>query len=183
MKHTGTVEIITKRLLLRPFKMEDADAMFNNWANDEDVSRFLTWLPHEDVNVTQEVIEIWVNNYDQADNYQWAICFKDNPDSPIGSFSVFSINEQIKSVEVGYCIGKKWWGQGIVAEAFSEVIELLFKQVGVNRIASYHHVDNPRSGRVMEKSGLQKEGLLREIALNNQGKLVDMVIYSILKSD
>lgn len=183
MKHTGTVEIITERLLLRPFQMEDANAMFNNWANDEDVVRYMTWLPHKNVDLTQSIIEVWVNKYNQDNYYQWAICFKDKPKSPIGSFSIISIDEQIKAFEVGYCIGKKWWGQGIITEAFNEVIQLSFNQIGANRIFAYHHIDNPSSGRVMEKCGLQKEGHLREVALNNQGELIDLILYSVLASD
>lgn len=81
-----------------------------------------------------------------------------------------------------YCIGGKWWGQGIVPEALHAVMKYLFEKVQVNRIEAGFDANNPNSGRVMEKVGMQREGLMRQAGRNNQG-LFDLVFYAILRED
>lgn len=181
MNHTGSIVMETDRLILRPFQLEDAQTMFDNWANNEEVTRYMTWNPHGKVEVTQSIIQSWLEGYKDDDYYLWAICLKNQ--EVIGSISATKPHEKIKSSEIGYCIGQDWWGQGMTAEAFRAVIDLLFNQVGLNRIYAYHSAGNPNSGRVMEKCGLKKEGYLRQADLDNQGQLIDKVLYSILASE
>ena len=63
MKHLGTVRLETPRLILRPFVLADAQAMFDNWASDPRVTRYLSWQPHESVGASRELLKIWVNSY------------------------------------------------------------------------------------------------------------------------
>ena len=90
--------------------------------------------------------------------------------------------ENIQCVHMGYCIGRKWWHQGITSEAFTWVIRFLFEKIGVNRIEARHDVDNPHSGGGMMKCGMTREGILRQAGRNASG-ICDMAVYSILKSD
>jgi ribosomal-protein-alanine N-acetyltransferase len=62
LNHRGTVILETKRLILRPFTVEDAEAMFRNWANDPQVAHYLSWQPHADISVTRLVLEEWEKN-------------------------------------------------------------------------------------------------------------------------
>jgi len=181
MEHKGTAAIETSRLLLRRFRKRDAPAVFANWANDEMVTKYLTWPPHKSVAVTEKVISEWTESYKNDGFYQWAIVLK-KIDEPIGSISVVGKDEKVNSVHIGYCIGRKWWNQGIVTEAFSAVIRFLFEEVKVNRIDARHDTNNPASGRVMEKCGLKYEGTLRQADFNNQG-IVDVSVYSISASE
>ncbi|MFG5464436.1 GNAT family N-acetyltransferase, partial [Enterococcus faecalis] len=90
--------------------------------------------------------------------------------------------EKIKTKTMGYVLGEKFWNQGYMSEALTRVINFLFETTDVNRIEAEHDVNNPSSGRVMKKSGMTFEGVLRNAGLNNQG-IVDVAIYSILRSD
>ena len=110
MKHCGTQTIETERLILRQFKSEDADAMFKNWANDEEVTKYLTWSPHGTVDVTKEILKQWVDSYKDEKYYQWAIVLKEI-DEPIGSISAVGMKESINMIHIGYCIGKKYRGR------------------------------------------------------------------------
>ncbi len=85
-------------------------------------------------------------------------------------------------MHIGYCIGSRWWHQGITSEAFRAVIAYLFKEVGANRIESQHDPNNPHSGDVMKKCGLRYEGTLRQADYSNKG-IVDACMYSILRSE
>ncbi len=182
MKHCGTQTIETDRLILRPFVLSDYLPMYNNWASDDNVSKYLTWPTHSDPDVSRGVVESWVNSYKQDNYYQWAIAFKNESDNPFGSISVVFIDENTLTFEIGYCIGKKHWRKGITSESLAAVIDYLFTNTDVNRIEAIHDVNNPNSGRVMKKCGMIFEGTHRQGSRNNTG-LCDVNYYSILRSE
>jgi ribosomal-protein-alanine N-acetyltransferase len=182
LNHLGTKTIETERLILRQFKEEDAEDMFNNWASDNEVTRYLSWQTHSDIEVSKEVLKMWINEYSSQENYNWAIEMKENG-SVVGSIALMNIDNNIKNCEIGYCIGKSLWNNGVTTEAFSAIINFAFKEVGFQRITGRHHVDNSPSGRVMEKCGLKYEGTLRKIHKINTGLLIDCKYYSILKEE
>ena len=179
MKHLGTKQINTGRLILRRFSVDDAQAMYDNWASDPEVTKYLTWPAHSSPEVSRMVLESWVSGYERDDFYQWAIEFEGEP---IGSISVVSKNDQAELVHIGYCIGRKWWHQGIMSEVLSAVIRFFFEEVGVNRIETRHDPNNPHSGGVMRKCGMRFEGSLRQSDWNNQG-ICDASWYAILRSE
>jgi len=183
MEHKGTKILETKRLILRPFTMNDAAAMYNNWANDPEVTEYLSWPTHGCIEVTESVLESWITQYEDLGFYQWAITLKEEGDEPIGSISIVGKKDSIKMVHVGYCLGKKWWRMGLMSEALSVLIKFFFEEVGVNRIESEFDPNNPNSGKVMEKCGMKYEGTLREVIPTPRYGLSDSMRYAILASD
>lgn len=182
MKHLGTVTLETERLILRRFESSDAEAMFNNWASDAEVTKFLTWPAHSDVSVSKAVIGSWIPLYNNLNHYSWAIVLKEIG-QPIGSIAVVDQRDDIQMVHIGYCIGRKWWRRGYASEALAELIRFFFEDVGVNRIESRHDPRNPNSGKVMQKCGLKYEGTLRQSDRNNQGGFCDAARYAMLAED
>ncbi len=182
MKHCGTQRLETERLILRRFVIEDATAMYKNWASDDEVTEFMMWKSHSSEEVSRSVTEAWVKNYSDEKYYQWAIVLKSNGDEPIGAIDVVHMDEAVSMVHIGYCIGKKWWHQGITSEALKAVMDFLFDEVDVNRIESRHDPRNPNSGKVMQKCGMKYEGTLRSADWNNQG-ICDVCYYALLKSE
>ena len=73
LTHKGTQTIYTERLVLRRFTVDDAQAMYDNWANDERVSRFLSWSPHKSSEETKQLLEGWCDAYKNDTTYNWAI--------------------------------------------------------------------------------------------------------------
>lgn len=181
MNHIGTQTIETERLILRRLNDGDAQAMFDNWASDDEVTRFMTWPAYHSVEDVGKYIAYVCNNYLNNHCYDWAIELK-AVGQPIGSISVVNMDELTECVEVGYCLGKNWWHQGIMTEAFGAVIAFLFEQVGVRRVEARHDPRNPHSGGVMRKCGLQYEGTLRQRGVNNQG-IGDVAYYGILREE
>ena len=178
--HKGTQTIKTQRLILRKFTPEDAQPMFDTWANDERVTRYLTWQPHSTVDLTKMIVNDWCSSYEKDNSYNGAI---EIDGQIIGSISVVLIDENSEHMEIGYCIGFDFWNKGIMAEALGAVIDFLFKEVGVNRIEIAHAVNNPASGKVAQKCGLTYEGTKRQFYKSADGKLQDIAFYSILKSE
>ena len=182
MKHLGTQRLESERLILRKFIVEDAEAMYKNWASDSEVTKYLTWPIHPSVDVTKFVLQDWVNSYVNDNYYQWAIVLKENGEEPIGSISVVGMNDDVSMVHIGYCIGRNWWHKGITSEALKTIMNFFFEAVGVNRIEARFDPRNPNSGKVMKKCGMKYEGTMRSADRNNQG-ISDVVYYGILKSD
>ncbi len=182
MNFSGTQKIETHRLVLRPFRMEDADDMYSNWASDPLVTRYLTWPAHQSADVTRAVLTDWTSRYGDGEYFNWAIECKENG-QVIGSIAVVKLDASVTgAAEIGYCVGRAYWGQGIMPEALRAVMDYLFDTVGLSRVWAGHDVRNPNSGRVMEKAGMKFEGVLRGAGRNNQG-ICDMAIYALLRDD
>lgn len=181
MKLLGTRKLETKRLILRRFNIEDAEDMYNNWASDSEVTKYLTWPTHSSPEVTKMLLKDWISKYKEDNYFNWAIEYKETG-NVIGNISVVKLNETILSADIGYCMSRFLWGNGIMPEALTKVIDYLLNEVELNRIAACHAVENPKSGRVMDKAGMKMDGVLRQAGRNNQG-ICDEVWYSIIKSD
>ena len=182
LTHKGTKVIETDRLILRPFTMADAEPMFRNWASDDEVTKHLTWPTHESVEISNMVLSDWTSHYGEPDFYNWAIVLKENGPEPIGNISVVHVKNSTLCATMGYCMSRAHWRKGIMAEALTALIAFLFDEVGFNRIEADHDIENPASGRVMQKSGMTFEGTSRQGGRNNRG-IIDLCHWAILKSD
>lgn len=141
--------IETNRLLLRHFNIDDAQQMFTNWASDKEVTKFMTWSPHSNVNETKQIISTWVKEYKKKTTHRFAITLKKS-DELIGSIDVVSYVDG--SPEIGYCLSRKYWNQGLMSEACKAFINYLFYK-GYKQIVIEADVNNIASNRVIEKCG------------------------------
>ena len=160
-----TIELKTKRLLLRPFNEGDLEAFHNNWANNPNVTKYLTWPCHKDLETTRMVLDMFIKGYSNGE-YNWAIV-PDEVGEPIGNISV--VNYEESYLELGYCIGEEYWNRGYTTEALEMVIKYLFSK-GYKRLICKHDLNNPQSGRVMKKCGMRYYG--NDYATSNQGKVL-----------
>ena len=179
LDHQGTKKIETQRLLLRKYCESDAADIFKNYASDEEVTRFLPWEPYENVEDVKLFISSQLAN-DSIRAYNWVISYGGEV---TGSISVTSLNEQNESCEIGYCLGRAFWNQGILSEALAAVVAFLFGEVSFHRVMAKHDVENPASGRVMQKCGMVYEGRLREHYRRRDGSFADAQVYGLLKQE
>lgn len=138
--------LYTNRLVLRLFRDGDAEAMYRNWTSDERVAKYCRWHTHKSIAETQEYLLKCLKS-----EYCWAITLKGS-DEPIGAIDLVGVNSA-GVPEIGYVLSYGHWGQGIMTEAVKAVIEELFR-CGYKKIGACHHIDNPASGRVMQKCGM-----------------------------
>lgn len=182
MRKLGSIELRTNRLLLRRFVVEDAKAMFENWASDTDNLKYVTWDPHPNPQLTRALIERWLLHYQEENTYKWAICKKDDPSQVIGDISVVSQDSHKELCEVGYILGKKFWGQGLMTEALQAVLHFLLVEVEFKEVQAKYVSLNPASGRVMAKAGMQYLETIPD-AVARKGYVGDQIIYTIHSSD
>lgn len=179
MKHLGSKALTTERLVLRPFRRDDAEAMFENWASDPEVTKYLTWTPHRSVEDTRALLTLWEEESKKEDNYHWAITLGGEL---IGDIALMDVRDE--RAVAGYCLCRRFWGKGIMTEALGEVLRFCFEAVGFHRIEICHAAENPASGRVMEKCGLKYEGTKRKsFRLLSTGEWADIVVRAILEED
>ena len=152
--HVGTQTLETERLILRKFEITDAEDMYRNWVTDPEVCRFWSWNPHRNIEETKSLLKEWIDDYNKSDNYHWVIVIKEQSEA-IGYIYLNEINNEEKSASIHYLISRKFWNQGIMTEACRAVLTFSFSKIGFYRIHTHHHIDNPASGKVMQKSGMR----------------------------
>ena len=177
ISHKGTKTIETDRLILRQARAEDAQAMFDNWCSDEEVTKYLTWPTHANIDITKWVVDSWIAGYEKTDFYQWTIVLKELGE-PIGTIDVHELDDSAAKGEIGYCIGKKWWRKGIMSEALDALLAFMFEVVGMELLVAHHDTHNPNSGAVMQKCGMKFAGIIPQGGKNNQG-ICDVCRYTL----
>jgi ribosomal-protein-alanine N-acetyltransferase len=177
MRPPETLE--TPRLLLRLPTMDDAEPIFQKYAQDPEVSKYLLWRPHESINTTTEFLHRCIQCWKDETAFPWVITYK-NDNALLG---MIEIRIDIFRADFGYGIARQYWGNGYASEAAKTVIKWALEQESIYRVWAICDVENLASIRVMEKAGMQKEGILRCFMLhpNIDNKPRDCYCYSIVK--
>lgn len=149
--------ITTERLLLRRPTTADAGPIFEEYAQDPDVTRFVSWKPHRQVETTAAYLREVLSAKEDTGPWFWVITSKGS-DRPIGMIHAELHGHRFN---LGYVLTKRCWGRGYMAEAVGLLVEWALRQDQIHRVWSFCDVDNRASARVLEKVGMQKEGTLR----------------------
>ena len=179
MKNAGTVEIKTERLLLRKFRPEDYEDVYV-YARNPEVVRFMSYQPHQNIETSRRIVNFWVESYEKRHTYHWAI---DLNGKVIGNIEAMNVEEECFCCHFGWQLDVPYWNTGLMTEAARAVVDFLFGTVSFDRISSGCDTRNAGSYRVMEKIGMQREGLLRRYIYQKDGSIGDKYIYAIIKSD
>jgi RimJ/RimL family protein N-acetyltransferase len=172
-------EFQTARLILRPIAPEDSGPIFDTYAQDAEVTRFLSWRPHRGIDDTAAYIAHCIatppavaRTYVLTDRHDGAIR---------GAFDLRHTAPH--RLEFGYVPGRPWWGRGLMTEALTEIVSWALRQDGLFRVSSFCDVENIGSARVMEKSGLLREGLSRRLMIhpNVSAEPRDCFTYAIVR--
>lgn len=157
----------TERLILRPWLEDDAEELYK-YASDPDVGPPAGWPPHTSVDNSREIIR---NVLSRQETY--AVCLKEG--TPIGSIGLHlnghtDMTERDDECELGYWIGKPFWGQGLIPEASRELLRHAFEQLGMRAVWCGYYDGNEKSRKVQTKLGFvyqhKTEGL--EVSLMNE---------------
>ena len=172
-------QIQTERLLLRKSRMDDAPVIFETYAQDLEVTRYLVWQPHKDLQETEQFLLACGQLWRTGKDFAYAITLKEN-DALIGMFGLHPMNVKL---EVGYVLARQHWGQGYMTEVLHAVIDWAFAQPDIFRVQAICDVENFGSARVMEKVGMVREGMVRRYVLhpNISDEPRDVYMYAVVK--
>ena len=169
----------TSRLLLRLPTMDDAEPIFQKYAHDPEVTKYLVWRPHENVDTTTAFIRRCLQCWKDETAFPWNITRK----ADHALLGMIEIRIDRFRVDFGYAIAKPYWGNGYTTEAAKVIIQWALEQECIYRVWAICDVENLASARVMEKAGMQKEGILRRFAIhpNISAEPRDCYCYAIVK--
>ena len=173
-------EVKTQRLLLRPFRLEDGPEV-QRLAGEREIASTTCSIPHP---YLDGVAELWISThaaaYIEREGVTLAITQK-KTGVLMGAIG-FNVNLKNGWAEIGYWIGKPYWGHGYATEALRALIPWAFATFPLNRLQACHFTRNPASGRVMQKAGMTLEGVLRQ-RVKKWGKFEDIAVYAILRHE
>jgi ribosomal-protein-alanine N-acetyltransferase len=169
----------TERFRLRKAKLADAEAIFRQYAQDREVTRYVSWRAHADLEETREYVRMCLLAWDVGKAFHWVI--ERNEDKQVLGMMIARMAEE--KWELGYVLARAYWGQGYMTEALKALIVWGLKQKEIYRIWAVCDVDNLASARVMEKAGMQREGILRRWSVhpNLSPEPRDSYCYAIVK--
>ncbi len=170
----------TGRLVLRGFTAADAPRV-QRYAGDPDVALMTSNIPHP---YEEGMAEAWIASHaaalERGTLYAFAV---ELPGEGVVGACGLQVEPQQGRAELGYWVGKPWWGRGYTPEAARGVLAFGFGTLGLRRIFAHHLAGNDASGRVMAKIGMRREGILRAHELHRGERPVDMVVWGILAEE
>lgn len=149
--------IATRRLVLRRPRLSDADDIFDNYAADPEITRYVTWRPYKDRSEVAPFLRSRLARWDSGEEFSWAIT-RPEADRVIGMIAC-RVREQ--AADIGYVLSRDLWGLGYTTEAASAIVDWASNLDFVYRVWAVCDVENKASARVLEKVGMQREGILR----------------------
>ena len=169
----------TDRLRLRKAKLADAEAIFRQYAQDPEVTKFVSWRAHADIEETREYVHMCLLAWDIGKAFHWII--ERNDDKQLIGMMIARVAGE--KWELGYVLARPYWGQGYMTEALKGLIAWALKQKEIYRIWAVCDVDNLASARCMEKAGMEREGILRRWSVhpNISPEPRDSCCYAIVK--
>lgn len=169
----------TDHLRLRKPTMEDAEVIFWEYAQDSQVTKYLTWWPHQSIDETCEFIRFCLAGWKERKSFHWAIVGK-KQNKLIG---MIAARVDGHKWELGYVLTRTYWGRGYMTEAVRALVGWALAQPDIYRVWAVCDIENLASARVMEKAGMTKEGILRcwSIHPNISDEPRDSYCYSVTK--
>lgn len=177
----GTLPLSTKRLKLRKIKVDDYKQAYSNWYNSSKVAELTLSKKHLSPQETKNLFEYYEREYINLYTYRWIIELKETKEI-IGIIEGVQNNyTKYNVLELGFCIGEKYWNKGYATEAIIEVIKFLFEEIEVETIYAECLDNNKGSNRVLQKANMNYEGKLIGRLIDNKGNRVNLNSYSIQK--
>jgi ribosomal-protein-alanine N-acetyltransferase len=173
--------IKTERLLLRDLTPSDQQAV-HQYASDPEVVRFMDWGPNTEAETDQFIRRsILTQKENPRRNFTFAIVLK-NKEKLIGSCGIHVSNPENREGWLGYCLNRNFWGNGYATETARKLVDFGFAKLDLHRLFATCDPENSASAHVLEKSGMKREGHLREHKFS-KGKWRDSCIYAILEQN
>lgn len=180
-KHIGTQTIETERLVLRKFKDDNIDDMYNNWASNPKIQLEYGEPVYSSKEQVKELLNKWILNYSHDGFYRWAIILKES-NVNIGQIAFCRVYEEVATAEIEFCISEDYWGNRYALETLNAVIEYMLFKSDFVKLEAFHRKANPKSGRVLEKTVMKRVPTVRRFELSGESPEGE-ICYAITKEE
>lgn len=179
LRHCGTTEIKTNRLILKPYSKNYVEGMFYGWMSDERVAKCTSWYKHTNINATHAYVD-YIMGQDKNKSYNWVIEFNEKI---IGTINVCYLDESLEILGIAYALSHDYWGKGITSDAVKAVAHYLFDKVNCRKIIAGCDSENIGSRKVLEKVGMKQEACLRLQIKRKDGSFGDDLQFGLFKDE
>lgn len=166
----------TNRLVLRRPRLSDSDNIYDNYAADPEVTRYVTWQPYKNRREVGPFLQSRLARWNSGEEYSWAITQPEHD----GVIGMIACRIRGHAADIGYVLGRNFWNRGYLTEAANAIVDWAIHSDAVYRVWAVCDVENKASARVLEKVGMQREGILRRYIVhpNVSSEPRDCFVYS-----
>lgn len=174
--------LVSNRLLLRVFTLNDKENLYNNWGTDEEINKYMLWKNYKSIEDAENSIKYYIECYNNNSSFrQYAIELKDTNEL-IGQVS-FDVSKRHESAEIAYLMSRKFQNKGYMKESLKLLTNYLFKEIGVTKITAEVMLENVSSIKLLERIGFVQEGIEKLKYKKKDGMFTDVVIMSIIDKE
>lgn len=174
--------ITTEKITLRKIISSDIDSLFEIY-NNESLFQYTPVNHKKNKSTVKNMIGHFDRDFNKQKEIFLGICLNDNLNKIVGVAEIFDYNRAVNMITIGYRLNEQSWGKGIATLTVKAMTDYLFNHIGINRIQAFVMPENIKSKNVLQRNGFIKEGTIRQGYVWRGKGIVDLVLYSLLKSD
>ena len=170
----GTIELTTRRLRLRRYRLEDSRVLYERFGCDPAMQEYSGWNPYATETMAEQTVQQFIDSYQDPCFYGWAIDYEGDL---IGTIGAYDYDPEANSIELGLSIARPFWRKGFATEALTCVLRYLTEQEQIHVLTAWCAQDNTGSWKAMEKAGMRQISR-EENSLEADGKTYDRLNYA-----
>jgi ribosomal-protein-alanine N-acetyltransferase len=173
---------VADEITLRKIVASDLDSLFEIYGN-ENLFQYSPVMLKKNKDTVVNMIGHFERDFHKRKEIFLGICLNSEPSNIVGVAEMFDYSPDVNMVTIGYRLNDRYWAKGIATKAVKAMTDYLFNVICINRVQAYVMPDNIKSQNVLQRNGFTKEGIIRQGHLWKGHGVVDLILYSLLKSD
>lgn len=174
--------IVAEEITLRKIVASDLEGLFEIYSNEK-LFEYSPVMLKKNKDTVANMIGHFERDFNKRKEIFLGICLNNEPDSLVGVFEMFDYSQDVNMITIGYRLNDKYWAKGIATKAVKAAIDYLFNDIGINRVQAFVMPENTKSQNVLQRNDFVKEGVIRQAQVWKGQGVVDLILYSLLKSD
>ena len=174
--------IVTDEITLRKIVESDLDSLFQIYSNEK-LFQYTPLMLKKNKDTVANMIGHFERDFHKRKEIFLGICLNSEPANIIGVAEMFDYSQDVNMVTIGYRLNDHFWNKGIAAKTVKAMTDYLFTDVGIKRIQAFVMPENIKSQNVLQRNGFVKEGIIRQGYVWKGKGVIDLILYSLLKSD
>lgn len=175
--HIETDEIVLRRIV-----DSDIDGLFEIYSNEK-LFQYSPVQLKKNRNTVVNMIGHFERDFKKKKEIFLGICLSNKPDFIVGVAEIFDYNHNANIITIGYRLNDRFWGQGIATKTVKAMVDYLINNIGINRVQAFVMPENMKSLEVLRRNSFIEEGTIRQGYIWKGKGVVDLTLFSILKSD
>ena len=174
--------IVADEITLRKIVVSDLDSLFEIYSNEK-LFQFSPVKLKKNKETVANMIGHFERDFNKRKNIILGICLNNEPNNIVGVAEIFDYSHDVNMITIGYTLNDRFWGKGIATKTVKAMTNYLSNDIGINRIQAFVMPENIKSQNVLQRNSFVKEGIIRQGYVWKGQGVVDLILYSLLKSD